>query len=134
MQPGRESIWVAKRSKIAPRGDQRALHGVVGLIDIAQDAKRDRHAFVADEPSQLVECFGIAAFRPVNECSAHRTLPIRRRSAGFDGSHSRCCYRSQAFNLEFARRPLVTVVRRLRRPLGAHAPATRSSGRMPAQS
>jgi hypothetical protein len=66
MEPGLEEIGVAQRAELAPGGDQRALHRILGQICVAQDPNRDRHAPVADRAGKGVERLGVALLRSID--------------------------------------------------------------------
>lgn len=77
MEPRLEAVGVAEGSDVAPCGDERGLDRVVGLIRVAQDAERDRHAAVADESGERVEGLDVATLRPIDERSLQPPLPSR---------------------------------------------------------
>ena len=74
VEPRLEAGWVAKRAELAPGGDQRALHGILGQVDVAEDPHRDRQASVADQAGQRVERFRVAPFRLLDKFHFHPSL------------------------------------------------------------
>src|SRR5215203_3947436 len=88
MEPGFEAIRIAQRSKLAPSGDERGLHGVLRLVPVAQDPNRDRHASVADRSCESVEGLDLAPHRTVDERPMH-VSPLRWRPVQMDRSHGR---------------------------------------------
>ena len=80
VQPWFESIGIAKRPELAPTGDERGLHRVLGHVGVAQDPVRNRHAPIADRPGEGVEGLSVAPLCTVHERSMHPTLPLSDRS------------------------------------------------------
>ena len=79
VQPGFESVGVAKRSKLPPGGNERGLHRVVRSVGVAQDPKRDRHALVADQTSEGIEGLSVAPSRTFDERSCAPDSPSSPR-------------------------------------------------------
>ena len=77
MQGDVEAFGVAQRSDVAPGGDQRGLDRIVGLIRVAEDPEGDRHARVANESGESVECLDVALHRPIHQGSLQPPLPSR---------------------------------------------------------
>ena len=74
MEPGLEELGIPQGADLAPGGQQRGLDGVVGVVEVAQDPERDRHASVAGQARQCVECLSIALLRLNDQCCVHPSL------------------------------------------------------------
>ncbi len=74
VEPRLEAGRVAKRAELVPGGDQRALHGILGQVEVAEDPHRDRQARVADQARQGVERFRVAPLRLLDEFDLHPSL------------------------------------------------------------
>ena len=88
---GLEELGIPQGADLAPRGQQRGLDGVVGMVEVAQDPERDRHASVAGQTSQGVEGLSIALFRLDDQCCVHpplRTEVLSRAHPGVIGLES----------------------------------------------
>ena len=98
MEPGLETIGIAKRSQLAPGHDEGGLNGVLGPVGVAQDPARDRHAPIADHAGEGVEGLLVAPLRLVHEISVHPFLLAPRR-VRLDVSHGRESCPCRRFNL-----------------------------------
>jgi hypothetical protein len=74
MEPRFEAIGITERPNLAPGGDERCLHRVLGLIGVPKDPTRDRHASVADHAGEGVEGLRVALLRAIHERSVHPLL------------------------------------------------------------
>jgi ribonuclease HIII len=74
MEPGFEPASVSKRVKISPGTDEAGLDDVFGGMVIAQDAKRDREASVADLTDKAIERVDVTALRADDELVDHGHL------------------------------------------------------------
>jgi hypothetical protein len=101
MEPGLEPIGVAQRPELAPCGDERSLHRILGSIPVMQDATGDAHAAIADQPSQGVEGLDVALLRTIHERSMHQAL-LASRPVRVARSQGRCIGILEWFNLALA--------------------------------
>jgi hypothetical protein len=77
VQPRLEAVWVPQGANLGPCGQQRGLHGVVGMVEVAQNSERDRHARVTGRASEFIEGLSIASLRPANQVRVHPLLQGR---------------------------------------------------------
>ncbi len=76
MKPWFETVVVTKGPELAPGADQRSLDSILGLVRVAQDPKRDRHATITDSTSKGIEGLSITTLRTFDERLVHPTLPL----------------------------------------------------------
>jgi len=74
VQPRLEAVGVPQSTNLAPGGQQRSLDGVVGMVEVAQDSERDRHAPVAGHAGEGVEGLSIAPLRLSDQVCVHPSL------------------------------------------------------------
>ena len=71
MEPALEPVGVAQGPQFAPRGHVRHLDGVLGEVEVAQDAIGDREAAIARSPDQGVEGLVVTDLCELHERSKH---------------------------------------------------------------
>ena len=71
MEPDVVALDVPQLREVAPRQQERLLHGVLGRLDVAQDPIRDREATVAVGVDELAEGDVVASPRPFHQRCPH---------------------------------------------------------------
>jgi hypothetical protein len=71
MDPGIESVRIAEVPQVTPGDHQCVLQGILGPIDIPEDALRDREEPVTARLHQIDECRLVATLRRLDEVAVH---------------------------------------------------------------
>ena len=83
VEPGVEAVRIAEPGQVAPGDHQRLLHGILGPIDVAEDALRDREEAVATGADQVGVRLPVPASCGLHEIAIH---PRRSSSTPIGGA------------------------------------------------
>ena len=71
MDPGVEPVRIAEPRQLTPGDHQRLLHGVLGPVDVPEDALGDGVEPIAPRPGQDGECLPVPALGELDEIAVH---------------------------------------------------------------
>ena len=87
VQPGVESVWIAEARQVTPCGHQRFLQGVLGAIDVAEDALGKRVETVAAGADKVGKRLPISVPCREDKISVHELRPAWHPMGALSGHY-----------------------------------------------